>query len=174
MRYFILENDPLFTDLPLLNDWDPKFTTDLIKNGHTEKLPFRELINVRPNRDIVFTGIITNPFMLLTEEIKDIVEKYQPGIIYREIVLLETEIKESRLYYLAVLEEIDCLHESAVFNNMKTCLEKPVLVYEKIKHKSLFKIAGTKCTHYIVRLDLVERLLQRGVRGIQLTQVELN
>lgn len=173
MRYFILENDPVFTDLPLLNDWGSKISPDLIRRGQSRRLPFRELIHVYPNQNVVFNGIIIKPFMLLTKEIKDIVSKYQSGIVYKEIVLLETKIEVSQLYFLAVLEEIDCLHESTVFNRVKTRIEKPVLIYETIKDHSLFEIAGTKSTHYIVRLDLAESLLRRGVRGLKLTQVEL-
>jgi len=173
MRYYILENDPLFSDLPLLNDWGSKINPLFIRKGDTRKLPSRELIHLYPNEGMVFIDIIVKPFLLLAKEIKYIVSKYQPGIVFKEIALMEPKNEINRLYYLAILEELDCLHESNVFNRVKTRFERPVLISEVIKDQCFFKIAGTNKTHYVIRQDLVESLIRRQVRGMQLTPVEL-
>jgi hypothetical protein len=176
VRYFIIESDPQFTDLPYYIGWHQKIDVRYIKKGLTSKLPSRELFYVKPNPNIIFAGVIIHSFtpsILITQEIKDIVDKYQSGNIYKEIVLLDDKNGLTKLYYLTVVDEVDCLHESSGFNRQKTVLEKPVLVYEAIKNRSLFKIAGTYSTYNVVRLDLAESMLRRDARGLRLTPVEI-
>ena len=173
MRYFIIESDPEFNDLPFFRDWHQKIDVRFIKKGLTKKLPFRELVFIYPNPELVFSGVIIKPFILLTREIKNIVSKYQRGVVYKEIVLLDDENELTQLYYLAIVDEVDCLHESSGFNRQGTVLEKPVLIHNMIRDKSLFKIADTCSSYTVIRLDLLESVLRRDVRGLQLTPVDL-
>ncbi len=51
--------------------------------------------------------------------------------------------------------------------------EKIILKREKIKEKAIFKVGGIKERYIIARMDLVESILKREVKGINLIEVKV-
>ena len=43
-------------------------------------------------------------------------DMYEPYIPYKEIILLDQKFQRMEVYYLPILEEVDCLHEKSEYN----------------------------------------------------------
>lgn len=172
MRYYSMKLERSFSYAPSLNNCFLKFDARNISKEKGYLLPKRELLGIRASRETVFTDIVTAPFLLVSEAVKEILEAYEPTIKYKEMVLLDTETPKYALYYLPVLDVVDCLsREKTKFNLMGVTILEMALDRDKIPDKSIFKLVNDLESYILVRLDLAESLLRRDLLGIGLTKV---
>lgn len=173
MRYFLLGLNPAYKPIaPDLLDWYDIINPKLICKGKSRQLPQRELIWIRSNKDTVFTDIISFPFLLVSQRLRDIIKKYEPHTVFKEIVLLDGDNELVGLYFLPILDEVQCLAETSELSLDKSVIKRGVLKSRLAAGHDIFRIAGLKNTHYAVSLDLAESMIRRGVRGLGLTLLE--
>ena len=103
MNYFLIETDPLYVDAPVLQDWNGKIDRTKIKPGLSHQLPARTILNIYPNAHTTFTDIVDFPFLLLSKVCMDVVKLYEPQIVSKQIILLDTENRNKQTYYLPIL-----------------------------------------------------------------------
>lgn len=173
MKYFQLQEDERITHRPQLVDVNDKMDTRDICMERAYRLPYRELVLVRGKSATIFTDVITKPFLLVSEKVRNVILMYEPGIVMKELVLLDRENALAETYYLPILPEVDCLGEGTEYNPAHTALKKIVINREKAMGKTIFKLAGVKGQYIICNLDIVESILKRGCLGIGLTEVEI-
>lgn len=70
-----------------------------------------------------------------------------------------------------ILDEINCISEETQFNRIGNRIIRLVLDKEKIKPYAAFKIKDYGKNCIVGRMDFVESLLRRGVRGIRVEEV---
>ena len=116
MNYFLIETDPLYVDAPVLQDWNGKVDRTKIKPGLSHQLPARIILNIYPNAYTTFTDIVDFPFLLLSKVCMDVVKLYEPQIVSKQIILLDTENRNKQTYYLPILPHLDCLSEESVLS----------------------------------------------------------
>lgn len=172
MRYYIMKLEDDFSYAPSLTNCFLKFDARNISKEKGYLLPKRELLGIWASSQTVFTDIVTAPFLLVSEAVKEIMEAYEPTIKYKEMVLLDRDTPKYALYYLPVLDIVDCLsREKTKFNMMGVTILEMALDREKIPDKSIFKLVNGTANYILVRLDLAESLLRRDLLGIGLTRV---
>ena len=110
---------------------------------------------------------------LVSEEVKKILEKYDPNTIFKTIVLTDFKKSIQVIYYLPIFEEFEALSEDAEMNLNKTVVKKLILNEQKIKNKKVFKLKESSKTMIIIRLDVAESILRRDFDGIELEKVEI-
>lgn len=173
MKFYLLGTDISYANYPKIQKWfgeiDPRNFN--IQDAH--KIPNRQIFMIHESENTVFTSIIDNPFPLISTEIRDVFDIYEPHIIYKEIVLLDQKYERAKVYYLPILEEIECLHEKSEYNLDKSVIKKGVIDYEKTKDKAIFRLMGFDHYYMVGRLDLVESILKRNVKGIGLKELEV-
>ena len=103
MNYFLIETDPLYVDAQVLQDWNGKVDRTKIKPGLSHQLPARIILNIYPNAYTTFTDIVDFPFLLLSKVCMDVVKLYEPQIVSKQIILLDTENRNKQTYYLPIL-----------------------------------------------------------------------
>jgi len=108
----------------------------------------RTVFNIESNKHTIFTGIITRPWFLMSEELFEISKRYDPSLANRQIILIDRENKVTKLYYMPILQEGENLPSN----------------------KAIFKLKNI--SEPIVRLDLAESILRRECRGIKLLPFE--
>ena len=173
MQYFIIEGDKRYVDGPNIINWYEKIDIRNINKDNSYKLPKRIVLKVSPNKNIIFTDIITKPFLLVSDKFKKIIQIYEPRIIYKQVALLDQENEKTELYHLPILPKVECLNVKSRFNQDRSIIKEAALDYDKIKDYSLFQISGVKSIYTVIRLDLLESILRRGGRGIAISEVEL-
>ena len=97
---------------------------------------------------------------------------YDPLVEMKEVILLDSERRESKLYYLPILEELEAVEEMHLspFNKQE---ENSMLVDGKISDKSIFIVKGKLKKYIICNLELIESLLKRGAVGIGLQEIKI-
>lgn len=173
MRYFLLTLHPAYKAIaPDLLNWYQVIDPQLIHKGKSRRLPQRELIWIRSNRDTVFTDVITFPFLLVSRPLREIIKKYVPHTPFKEIILLDGENELVGLYFLPILDEIECLSDASELSLDRSVVKRGVLKPQAAAGHDLFRIAGLKNAHYAVSLDLAESMIRRSARGLSLTLLE--
>ena len=92
-------------------------------------------------------------------------------MLYRQIVYLDPDNKLIQLYFMPMLDAIDCLSEESEYvNESRAAFSKLVIKKAPIRDKSLFQIKNKTQRVIIVRLDLAESLLARDCKGFTLAE----
>jgi len=168
-----MECDEKCIDAPDIINWYDKLDVRQIKRGESYKLPRRMILEIQKNENTVFTDVVSKPFLLYSDKVKEAVDIYETKIPYKQIVLLDGKSLLTALYYLPILETVDCLSDKSELNRDGSVIRRAVLDKAKLPNRSIFKLGGVKSTYMVVRLDLAESILRRGVRGIRLKETEI-
>lgn len=173
MKYFLIETSKTMSNVPQLSRWYDKID---IRDIHVEsayKIAARQLIPVKAEPEFPFPDIISMPVFLMSQCAKTVAEMYEPGTVWKEIVLLDRENDKIYRYFLPVFEEVECLAEDTVFNLDHSILKKIVLKRNAVKDKNMFRIAGVRKQYIVGNLDVTESMLKRNMRGIGITELQV-
>lgn len=172
MRYFLLEQDKGYTDIPVPLGW-----YEILAPGKAmeslKKLPRRTIFKIKTGENTVFLDFMTDPVVMVSEKVKECLELYEPNIPFKEIVLLDRRKKMSRGYFVPFLTELNCLAEESEYTNWNYDLKKAVLDGSKLKDKAVFTVKGPQKLNIAVRLDAAESLLRRSVKGLMFKEMEV-
>ena len=89
---------------------------------------------IHESESTVFTSIVDKPFPLVSAEVKEVFDMYEPYIPYKEIILLDQKFQRMEVYYLPILEEVDCLHEKSEYNLDRSLIKKGIIDYKISYH----------------------------------------
>ncbi|MFT8349942.1 imm11 family protein [Clostridium saccharoperbutylacetonicum] len=173
MDYFLLKQAEEYTNVPMLLDVYKKIDVRNINLVKAHKLEEIIIFNVKCTEDTEFLDILDRNLFLISENMKKIIGKYDPGIIFKTIPLIDLENGKQGNYYLPIFQEVECLSEKAELNLNKTVVKKIILDKNKINGKKIFKIKESEKTLIVVRLDVAESLLRREFKGISLERLEV-
>ncbi|WP_143320605.1 hypothetical protein [Clostridium sp. HBUAS56010] len=175
MKYFEIQDSPELKYAPQLKNWYGTFDVRDIRIDTFPKLPERQLFNIEPCENTIFTDIILFPFLLVSPMVKEVIEMYREHCFFRIVILLDQLNKESRLYYLPVLDESNDIQLQKVqYKDGESISATLDAEREKVElDRNLFWVKGLKKRHTILSLNMAESLIRRGVTGLGLCEVEL-
>ena len=127
--------------------------------------------DVRSDPDNIYPDILDEPTFLVSNRVSKVFQYYFESEDFRPAMLMDVSNKQHRLYWLPLLKQIECLHETTVFNKDKTT-QKMVLRKEQVNKQKIFRVDGTMDKTVVIHLDIAESLLRRGCMGISLTPVQ--
>lgn len=171
MKYFLIRTNPHFSTAPEIIDWFKQIDRRKIRLGQSFEIENRQLFFIKENPNTVFVDILSFPFFMVTEVLKDTILMYEPRTIFKEIVLLDQKYARARTYYLPILEYIDCLCESSKLTKDRSTILEAVINLDKVNDHSIFYLEGVGNLYTIARLDIVESFLRRGAIGIDLLPI---
>ncbi len=175
MKYFEIQDSPELKYAPQLKDWYGKFDVRDIRIETFPKLPDIQLFMVEPVENIMFTDIILFPFLLVSPMVHEVINMYRERCFFRKVILLDQKNRDSRLYYMPVLDETSDLQLQRIkYTKGIQILETSNIKGEMIKlDRNLFWVRDTKKRHIIISLDMAESLIRRGITGLGLCEVQL-
>lgn len=173
MDYFLLKQDERYTNTPRLIDIFNKLDVRNINLLKAHKIEDIIVFKVKTSDGSEFLDILDNQLFLISKPMKEIIEKYDSGIIFKTLALMDKPNNKQKNYYLPIIEELEALSEAAELNLNKTVVRKLILNREKIQEKKVFKIKESSRALIIVRLEVAESLLRRNFKGIKLERVEV-
>ncbi len=171
MKYFLIRTNPHFSTAPEIIDWFRKIDRRKIRLGQSFEIENRQLFFIKENPNTVFVDILSFPFFMVTEVLKDIILMYEPRTIFKEIVLLDQKYAKTCTYYLPILEYIDCLDAASKLTMDRSTILETVIALDKVDDHSIFYMDGVSNLYTVARLDIVESFLRRGAIGIDLLPV---
>lgn len=173
MKYFIVKQDNEYKNAPRFINWFQNYDMESYEAGHYSRLPDRKVIEIEPNANTTFIDVLSNPFFLVSKEIKKVLSLFEPNMEFRQILCLDRKNQLGHQYFLPCLPFISCISPKSQFNLDHSMLLKPVLEEEKIPDKGIFILGDVKSRYVVMRLDVVETILRKKVYGIELEEVEI-
>ena len=173
MNYFLLKQDERYTNTPRIIDLFKKMDVRNINLLNAHKIEDIMIFKVNTSDRSEFLDILDNQLFLISKPLKEIIEKYNSGILFKTLALIDQLHNKQENYYLPIVEELDALSDKAELNLNKTVVKKLILNKEKINGKKIFKIRESSKPLIVVRLDVAESLLRRNFKGMKLERIEV-
>lgn len=148
MEYFLL-NTQSGNPVPQICSWYGKLDERKLTREHYKELPGCVLLDMKTGMDILYPDILTEPFLMVSKGVMDVLKMYEEDMPFLFAALFDTEKGESVSYYLPILAEGDEKCGDAIYH---------------MKNKNRREIR--------IRIDLAESLLARGAEGMELAKTE--
>lgn len=173
MTYFLLESDKLYENTPVSKGLPPEFNVQDIMNVEYKNFPDIGLVFIHENKETQFIDCVSSPFTMVNEKCMEVINMYKPSIMAKIIVLLDTKNELTGTYYVPLLPKIDCLTSNSKFNLDKSYIEYAEIDLSKVGNAPIFYLDGVKKGVIVIRLDVVESMLKRGVTGLYLKKLDV-
>lgn len=173
MRYYLISQDKGYTNVPKIMDIFKTLSSNHAKQASVKNLERRNIITMKTEAGAVNIDILAGGFFLVSEIVKECMVLYEPNMVFKEMILLDKKRKVKQHYFLPEFVEIDCLTENSEFSFGHLELKRIEIDEKKIKDKAVFRIAGIEKDYIIARLDVVESLLRRGIKGMAIEEVSV-
>lgn len=173
MNYFYMKEDKKYVNRPHIINWTSKLSLDDLYKGDYSKIPDRMILEIKPNKEIEFTDVITIPFLLVSQMIKSVIELYEPNIHFKEIILLDKKFGRANEYFLPLIKNKNVLSDKSIFTNFHTKLKEIILDEKKVDDTAIFYVDGIPREAGIWRLDIIESILHRDVYGFTIDEVKV-
>lgn len=172
MKYFELTlNRDTYKTAPKLINWYRVQDVRLIKWESYHKLQKRQIYNIEPSPKIVFTDIVSFPFLLVSSMVKNTIAMYGDEVVFKEIILMDSQNELEQVYYLPVMRENFEIELSYMKRNANMDYHKNLPQW--VGKRNIFWVSQKGERHTIINLDLAESLLHRNAIGLQLKEVRL-
>lgn len=172
--YFLLKQDPGYKNTPQITDWFRQIDKRRLNKKEAKAIPEQTLFKVETAEETVCLDYLNDPFLLMRQEMKEVVALYEPYMKWKEIILLDGKRAECEIYYLPIVEKAECVSPKSQTSIGKTRLKTILLEADKLPDKSIFQLAGSYDQSYtIIRQDLIESLLRRKLTGLSLERIEV-
>ena len=173
-RYFLIGTDEKYEPVPLMIDVRKSIKEEYLEEGESYKQAGISLVSIRDSFDenIKYPDIIDQGVFMISDEAYKIFKLYEPATVIKRVLLMEEHSSKAYEYIIPILKKIDCLSNRTVFKRGKY-IDKGVLIEKKIPDIALFKIPNIDGMCTVARLDFVESLLKRDMKGIFLQTLEI-
>lgn len=172
MKYFLIETDEK-NRIPYNINKNHAIDVRMLTREDLDRLPTWNIVEMDFPREGFFPDMICTPFLLLSEIYMKTIMLYQPDILFKGIKLWNKESGMNATYILTILDETECMSDKTQLNSVGNRILKLVLDKEKVSSKAVFRFKECDLNGIIGRMDFVESLLRRGVKGIKLTEIEV-
>lgn len=172
MNYFILSQDERIS-----NAVEPIGIAQVIKKELLTVERMEELEELERQFPVLaksendYIDFIEKPIALLADPVKQLVEKYEPRLPFKPVVLADIPKLKQTLYWLVIPPKVACLSPQTEFH-LDGTLKKLVIDEALAAPYTFFKIEGIKEDFIIVNIELAESILRRTFRGIRLRKVQ--
>lgn len=154
MKYFILRQNPYFSERLQLDGWQEKIDPKWICFQDFYKVPRRCIVTATLGENLSFPDIVTAPFLLLSGLMLDMAKMYGELIYTRNVIVMNAQEQQGRHYHLSLLETVERGHPLwGGFN----------LAYMEVNRRKEIAVSQ----------DFAESILRRGAVGIVLKEIDL-
>jgi len=174
MSYFILSQDGRIPDAVEPVGIVKAVSKDMLIETRIEELASMNLqFPIRESKFIEYVDFIERPVPLLSNKLKQLVEKFLPRQQYYPVGLIDLTRMRQDAYWLTLPQRIDCLSDKSEYH-LNGTLKRPVLDIGKLVGNCapLFQVLGVYETILVVNLTLAESIMRRDFYGIKLKKLD--
>lgn len=172
MEYFRLRQDRRYLFAPYMNTLKDilRRTDDLyIENGI--HIPDFNSVFVSSDRSCDFISVLDQQIFLVKVGLKQVFSMYEPLLKFKQFFMFNNRRGEYCEYYAPILKSVDCISSQSKRNPYNGRIEDYILERERIGDESIFRLENAGERTVIIRLDVAESLLRRGLRDFCLEQI---
>lgn len=171
MDYFWLRQDERYMYLPHIHKFIGKYRRSDFTIENAYKIPERNVVFVDSEKSLDYADVIDRQIFLISEDVKDVFEMYDPSISYKTFCLLDNMHMDLKLYYVPIIRSIDGTDEPDKFCG-RVCSEKELIIkHEYLDNRPILRVEELPSDGVIVRLDVAESLLRRGLHKMKMTRL---
>lgn len=130
---------------------------------------FRFSVESNPNN--VFPDILDVPIFLVSDRIAEVFKYHFTNEDFRAVLLTDMANKQHKLYWLPIIDHVDCLHESTEYGK-DGFLKNIVIDKAKVEDHKIFRIRSKHESLVAVRVEIAESLLRRGCEGVSIVPIQ--
>ncbi len=134
--------------IPQIINWYGKLDVEKLNRQDYGKIPKRLQLEMTVGVDIFYPDIITEPVLMVSQEVMEIMKLYDERVPFIFLALFDTQKEESKAYYCPVLAEGLAGQKEALY---------------RVKRLEGYEIRICE--------ELAESLLSRGAAGVELREV---
>lgn len=157
MEYFWIRQDSRYIHTPMIVDFYQSMRRQNFTVDKAYKIPDYNVVFCDTDKEWDRIDVLDSQVFMVSEMVRHVFQMYEKNIRYKFFCCLNNKKEEYANYYAPVIPELDCLAEKKT-NGIKR---------EKIGTSSIFRVKNPEREMVIVRLDVAESLLRRGVKGIE-------
>jgi len=169
--YFIMEEDKRIKNRIKFRDIESGSYVEI----EPEEIPQVQDITVLfmlGDEDSIYPDVIETPVFLISDQLKKLIEPYDPEVIYRRVVMNQVKQRKQKTYWILLGERVDCLDKtSEMYPNGWS--KRIVFNKEKIGTRRIFRTKGILEPKVFVHVDVSESILRREFGGIVFRSIEM-
>lgn len=173
MRYFFITQDTGLPDGIQFRDFDIKGKSMIFTKADSERLNDSTALYLSGTGKEARPDLIQRPVPMFSRRLKEIVDAYESGLIFKDVVLIHKENNLQYDYVQILMDELEVLSERCEWYPNRT-LKKLVLDTGKIGSHHIFFLKGSFRKDPVISLPLAESLMRRRVTGICFEEVEVD
>lgn len=172
MRYFFMSQDTMLPKTIKFRDFDI--------TGGRMIFTRKESLHMKDSAELYLEGtgrevrpdLIQSPITMCSDRLRDILNAYEEGLIFKEVSLIHQENSLLYSYVQILMEHLDALSEKTEFysNGMP---KQIILDKKKIGSHQIFRLDGPYRKDPIISMPLAESLLRRDIMGVKIEEVEV-
>lgn len=172
MRYFFITQD---AELPCgiqYRDFDINGGRHIFSRQDAKRLNDSVVLYLSGSGKEARWDFLQCPVTMFDERFRDILDAYEPGLIFQEVVMIHKENILQYQYVHALMEQVDAVADRTEYYP-NGAVKRLVLDRKKIGRHNLFLLEGNHRKDPIVSLALAESLLRRQPMGMRFEEVEV-
>lgn len=166
MDYFWIRQDKRYRHIPAIQEFYSTFKRKDFVEENAIRIPEKNVVFTNSPVALDYVDILDEQMFAVSQPVRDIFRMYEPSMEFKDFCLLNNTLNDYKRYFTPVLVSIPCVKD--YFKNI------PVLIKERVIESSILRVQDAKEEMVIIRLDVAESLLRRGIRKYELYQIKLD
>lgn len=172
MRYFFITQDKYLPGAIRYRDFDINGGRHLFSKEDSSQLDSMVPIYLAGDGKEARWDFLQHPVTMFSRRFKDILDAYEPGLFFQEVVLIHKESSQQYRYVHTLMDQLDALGSQTEYYP-NGAVKHLVLDAGIVGRHNLFLLSGNQRKDPIVSLPLAESLLRRKPMGICFEEVEV-
>lgn len=174
MNYYFLGLDKDYTDIPKPSNWYGKIDVESVLTGKYENLDEVYVFEVKENSDLYLTDVIIEPVFAVSKMVKHCMEVYEPNMMYTQLCFIQRKDGKILEYFMPHLSLEKCLKRKNVIDKISFFSGRPAIDINAVEEdKFIFRVSDGISNYVVTRIELLESMLRRGAKGLQLEVIEV-
>ncbi len=170
MDYFWIQRDKRYSNLPRIRQFIIRYRASDFTVEGAHRIKDRNVVFVDSEMSLDYADVIDGQVFLISEGVKNVFQMYDPSISYKTFCLLNNVCMDLKMYYAPIMPISDGTDFSSDFNKKRDRRTLPALKQEYLK-RPIMRIRELAPDGVIIRLDVAESLLRRGLYKMNLTRM---
>lgn len=174
MDYFQIKSDKRYFHPPIITNLSDIVTRR--KDMSLENASKLTDINVgfaSCEYQVDYLDILDEQLFLINDDVKKVFSMYDPSILFKTICIINNLDGSYCNYNAPLFPKVDCLPDEYKRGQIRKKEQKLTILKDRVKENSIFKIDEIEEEIILIRLDVAESLLRRGIKRFTLERVAL-
>lgn len=173
MEYFRLKQDTEYRDAPVIPEVLKQIDWRYVTPQESHRINNITVFQLAGSDNPDFLDLLDRQLFLVSGLLKRTMDLYEPTLHYKSVILVNKAKKLQQTYHLPIFPPVECLSKQSIMAPDKLKVKHLVINQAAIAGKYIFKVKQGYENIIIARLDAVESILRRGMRGIKAYRVDL-